>query len=149
MIQLGASNSTSFNLDGDHWSFNGGTYVFQTSGSNSYSVSVVAPASDITMTKPSNADSIDNASGYTVTWNPDDDGCAINIVISPTSGGAHIEAETTDDGAHTFPSSSMSRLSPGIHTVTIRKGKYATGSSAGKDYAASIFAQQTVAVIVH
>jgi len=149
LTQLGDPTSTSYNLDGSQWSFNGGSYSFQTYGSNPYSVSVTAPASDITLTAPSNSDSVDNSSGYTVTWNSDTDGCTIYIVISPLAGGADVEVETNDDGTHTFASGTMSNLSSGLHTVTIRKGKYTTGTSGGKTYASAIFAQQTVGVIVY
>ena len=139
-----------FNLHGSHWSYNGGTYSFRTFGSNSYSVSVQAPTKEITLSYPRNGDEVNKATGLVLKWEPANDGSEVSVVVAPSmSSGNNIVAETNDAGTCTITADEMKTLSPGIYSVTIKRGKYSVGISEGKRYGAAIYTQQTVGVIVH
>jgi hypothetical protein len=147
--RLGGGNSSSFSLFERHWEIGGGTYTFEVVGNPSYTVSVDAPRTDLSIRSPENGDTASIRGPLEVRWDSDTDGCSVVVELSSTdSDHGFLSVLKADTGMHTFSSSDMSSLPPGVYSLSVYKGKSVFGTSGGKDFAASLYILKSVGLIL-
>lgn len=146
-----SASTNTFYTGASSFTFGGSSYTWhKIDGGDPYTITMNSPLSDVSISSPTNGDSISKSSNLVVSWTAASDTCLVYLVIAPEDkAGSTIEVETTDAGSYTFTTSALSVLGTGRHSITIRRGKLKQGTSpGGKKYAAAIFGQHTVDVDV-
>lgn len=147
------SDSISFyRFDGNTFSMNGGSYVWEIGGSvamPAFTDTIVAPSSKVQITSHSVYDSVSKSSSMIVTWYPNNNSDYTVVVIlhgkDSNTPGVGFMARVDDTGSLTIPASTFSGLPDQKFVLSISRGVYKTGVLPnGEEYIMTMYSQHNV-----
>lgn len=167
-ISLDAEDSLTCTVDSDAHAMSegsAGSYAYTSMAygvGKSYSVALTRKGSDecgrsgtftgtavlpeaVTVTAPAASASVSKASALNVTWQAGT-GDSISIYLNPTAGGTPASISTTDTGAYTIPSSTLTGMTNGVATLTITRSNIGQHPSGIKGGATTASQQQSVSI---
>jgi hypothetical protein len=154
-------NGVSLPIDSGNY-INPGAPVYFTGGYQNWSVqgsgsvpaisdSLQGPFDSVTISAPSNAANVSEASNLTITWNAGNSAETALLIISPSGGGQGFSDEISGSlGTYVIPSTSLSLIPKGHATISISRGVYKIGrASNGQNYIMVTYADDSHDIILH